>query len=362
VISSRLPAVSAAAVAALLLTSCAGEPQQVVGIDSLTVATLGAVTPAQQAFIDRLRELSEGSISVDLQENWQPSGGDSGSDEEALTTAVASGDVDVAWVTMRSLTAIGITGVDAIEAPLLIQTHAQQREVATGLAGEMMMRQLRETDIEGLAMLPGPQQFPVASGAPLLDIADWVGKTVEYAPGSNPDSVAALTISAFGATPSADGSAPVPDVVSGSVQAATANPADMAVGGATEAGPYLTANLPLWPQMSAIVMNRTVYERLSTRQSGFIEAAVERAQDLAMTPPDLTTPVTEACAAGVRFAIASADQVAAYQAAVQPIYDQLKADKEEGKIFDAIFEAVTRTVGVGSFPVAKACRWVAPAA
>jgi TRAP-type C4-dicarboxylate transport system substrate-binding protein len=361
VISSRLPAVSAAAVAALLLTSCAGEPQQAVGIDSLTVATLGAVSPAQQAFIDRLRELSEGSISVDLQENWQPSG-DSGSAEEALTAAVAAGDVDVAWVTMRSLTAIGITGVDALEAPLLIQTHAQQREVATGLAGEMMMRQLRETDIEGLAMLPGPQQYPVASGAPILDVADWAGKTVEYAPGSNPDSVAALTISTLGATPSADGSTPVPDVVSGNVQAATANPADMAAGGATKAGPFLTSNLPLWPQMSAIVINRDVYERLSTRQNGFIEAAVERAQDLAMTPPDIATVVTEACAAGVLFGIASADQVTALQAAVQPIYDTLAADKEEGKIFDAIQEAVTRTVGAGSFPVAKACRWVAPKA
>ena len=76
-IPSRLPAVAAAAVASLLLASCAGEQQQVVGIDSLTVATLGAVTPAQQAFIDRLRELSEGSISIDLQENWE-SGGDAG--------------------------------------------------------------------------------------------------------------------------------------------------------------------------------------------------------------------------------------------------------------------------------------------
>ena len=360
-ISSRLPAVSAAAVAALLLTSCAGEQQQAVGIDSLTVATLGAVTPAQQAFIDRLRELSEGSVSVDLQENWQPSG-DAGSPEEALTEAVAAGDVDVAWVTMRSLIAIGITGVDALEAPLLIQTHAQQREVATGVAGEMIMRQLRDTDIAGLAMLPGPQQFPVASGAPLLDIADWAGKTVEYAPGSNKDSIAALTIQALGGTPSADGSTPVADVVAGTVQAATANPADLVAGGATKDGPFITGNLPLWPQMSAIVINRSVYERLSTRQNGFLEGAVERARDLAMTPPDLATPLNEACAAGLLFGTATTDQVTAIQAAIQPIYDKLAKDKEEGKIFEAIQEAVTRTVGVGAFSVGKSCRWVPPAA
>jgi len=81
-----------------------------------------------------------------------------------------------------------------------------------------------------------------------------------------------------------------------------------------------------------------------------------------MTPPDLTTPVTEACAAGVLFGIASADQLAALKAAIQPIYDQLAKDKQEGKIFEAIQEAVTRTVGTGRFSVAKACRWKAPAA
>jgi TRAP-type C4-dicarboxylate transport system substrate-binding protein len=359
VIPSRLPAVAAAAVAALVLTSCAGQQQQAVGIDSLTVATLGSITPAEQAFVDRLTQLSEGSVSVDVEENWQPSGG-SGSNEEALTQAVAAGDVDVAWVTMRSLSAIGITGVDSLEAPLLIQTHAQQREVATGVAGEIMMRLLRGTDIEGLAMLPGPQQYPVASEAPLRDVADWAGKTVEYAPGSNEESVAALTIETLGATPSADGSSPVADVVAGSVQAATANPADLVAGGATEDGPFLTANLPLWPRMSAIIINRDVLERLSTRQHGFLEGAVERAKDLAMTTPDLSETLAEACDAGVLFANATSEQVAALTAAVQPIYDQLAKDKEEGKLFEAIQDAVTRTVGTGSFSVGKSCRWVPP--
>lgn len=327
----------------------------------MSVAVLGTVTPDQQAFVDRLAELSEGSITVDLQENWQPSGG-SANVEEALALAVEAGEVDVAWVTMRSVSAIGITGADALEAPLLIQTHAQQREVATGVVGEMIMRQFKETNVAALAMLPGPEQFPLASGAAILDVSDWAGKTVEYASGDNPDSIAALTIQAFGATPSADGSAPVADVLAGTVQAAIANPADLVAGGATKAGPFLTANLPLWPKMSAIVINRDVYERLSTRQNGFIDGSVVRAQDLAMAAPDLTTPVSEACAAGVRFGVATSDQVSAYQATIQPIYDKLSKDEQEGKIFAAIQDAIVRTVGNGSFPVAKACRWTAPAA
>ena len=54
--------------------------------------------------------------------------------------------------------------------------------------------------------------------------------------------------------------------------------------------------------------------------------------------------------------------MAAIQAAVQPIYDKLAKDKEEGKIFEAIQDAVTRTVGTGAFSVGKSCRWVPPAA
>jgi TRAP-type C4-dicarboxylate transport system substrate-binding protein len=150
--------------------------------------------------------------------------------------------------------------------------------------------------------------------------------------------------------------------VAGSVQAATANPADLVAGGATKDGPFLTANLPLWPQMSAIVINRDVLERLSTRQHGFVEGAVERAQDLAMTAPDVSATLTEACEAGVLFATATTEQVAALTAAVQPIYDKLAKDKEEGKLFEAIQDAVTRTVGSGAFSVGKACRWVAPEA
>ncbi|HEX7834442.1 MAG TPA: hypothetical protein VF479_03110, partial [Pseudolysinimonas sp.] len=276
--------------------------------------------------------------------------------------AVHDGDVDIAWVTVRSLRAIGLTGADSLEAPLLIQTHAQQREVATGLAGEIITREVKKLGVEALVMLPGPEQYPVASGAPLLDIADWVGKTVEYAPTESADSVAALGISAFGATPSTGGTTPVADVVSGAVPVATANPVDLVAGGATKEGPFLTANLPLWPRMSMVIINSDVLDRFSTRQHGFLEGAIERAQDLDMADPDQVTPVAEACDAGILFGVASADQLAAYRTAVQPIYDSLSTDKKEGTLFKAIQDAVSRSIGTGSFPVPKGCKWKAPEA
>lgn len=361
-LSSRLSGIAAVGILGLLVTSCVGEEQVVVGVDSLTVATLGAVTAPQQAFLDRLDELSEGDIAVDMQENWTPSGDSGGSNEEALTLAVAAGEVDIAWVTVRSLSAIGVTGIDALEAPLLIQTPEQQREVATGVAGELVTTKLRKTDIEGLSIFPGPLQYLVSNGAPILDVADWAGKTVEFTPGGNADSVIAETITTLGGTPSADGQDPVADLVSGNVQVATANPADLIAGGATATGPFMTGTFPLFPVMEMVIINRDVLERLSTRQHGFIEGAVERAQDLSMAEPDLATPVNEACAAGLFFGAASADQVAALTTAVQPIHDALAADKDEAKLLEAIQDAVKRNAGSGVLPVPSTCYWVAPAA
>jgi len=362
VLSSRLSGIAAVGILGLLLTSCVGEQEQVVGIDKLTVAMLGPVTEPQQAFLDRLDELSGGSISIDVQENWKPSGDASGSDEEALTQAVASGDVDIAWVTVRSLTTLGLKGIDSLEAPLLIQTPEQQREVATGLAGELVTKQLKNTPVAGLSMFPGPMQYLIAGGAPVVDVADWAGKTIGFAPGDNKHSAIADTITALKGTPAAQSDDPVGDVLSGSLQVATANPADLIDGGATATGPYLTSTYPLFPVMGMVIINRDVLGNLSTRQHGFIEGAVERAQDLSMADPDLATPVTDACAAGILFGSATADQVAALQNAVQPIYDALAADKSEAKLYEAVVEAVKRNSGSGVLPVPAACIWVAPPA
>jgi TRAP-type C4-dicarboxylate transport system substrate-binding protein len=361
VLSLRLSGIATVGVVGLLLTSCVPEEQVAIGIDSLTVATLGDVTEPQQAFLDRLDELSEGAIRVDMQENWTPSGGSGGSNEEALTAAVASGEIDIAWVTVRSLSAIGVTGIDSLEAPLLIQTPEQQREVATGLAGEIVMRQLKDTDIEGLSIFPGPLQYLVANDAPILDVADWAGKTVQFAPGGNEQSVVAETITTLGGTPTSDGQDPIADLLSGSVQVATANPTDLVSGGATATGPFMTGTFPLFPVMEMVIINRDVLDRLSTRQHGFIEGAVERAQTLSMAEPDRATPVNEACAAGLFFGIASADQFTALQTAVQPIQDALAADPKEAKLLEAIQDAVKRNTGSGALPVPSPCYWVAPA-
>ncbi len=359
-LSSRLSGLAAVGVLGLLLTSCVGEEQVVVGIDSLTVATLGDVTEPQQAFLDRLDELSEGAISVDMQDNWTPSGDDGGSREEALTAAVAAGEIDIAWVTVRSLSVIGVTGIDSLEAPMLIQTPEQQREVATGVAGEIVTRLLRETDVEALSIFPGPLQYLVANDAPILDVADWSGKTVQFTPGDNDQSVIAETITTLGGTPSADGQDPIADLVAGSVQVATANPADLVAGGATATGPFMTGSFPLFPVMEMVIINRDVLDRLSTRQHGFLEGAVERARDLSMAEPDLAAPVTEACAAGLFFGSATADQIAALHNAVAPVWDALSKDSEEARLFEAVSDAVKRNAGSGALPVPAACIWVPP--
>jgi TRAP-type C4-dicarboxylate transport system substrate-binding protein len=353
--SAPLGGIAALGALALVLSGCAGEEQTAVGVDELRIATLGTVTPSQQAFIDRMTELSEGTVSLDVTENWQPADG-GGSAEDALAKAVLAGEVDLAWITVRSLGAIGVDGVDSVEAPLLIQTHDQQRAVALGVPGEMIRMSLRTTGVAGLALLPGPTQYPVASGAPVIDVADWAGKTVQVSP-QNP--AEAATVEVLGATV-AEGTGTVADVVAGSTPVTTANPVDLVSGGAGEDGPFLTSNVALWPRMEMILINRDILDRLSNRQNGFLDASVVRAQDLAMAGTDLEETVKEACKADVTFGTATADQLVALNEAVQPVYDQLKSDPVEAKLLEAIQDVVQRNAGTGAFSVPKACRWVAP--
>lgn len=354
---SRLPGVAALGVLTFALTGCVGEAQTTSGVDTLHVAILGSITPAQQAFIDRMNELSEGTVKLDVKDNWKPADGSAGSDEDALAKAVLAGDVDIAWTTVRSLGALGIKGIDALETPMLVQTHDQQRAVALGVPGELISNSLRKTKVAALALIPGPEQYPVASGAPLLTVADWSGKTVQV---SGQNALEGQTMQTLGAT-AGDGTGTIADLVGGSIQATTADPSELVPGGATGTGPYMTANVALWPRMSIVLINRDVESALSNRQHGFVTGSVVRAQDIAMAEPDTAAVIKAACTAGIKFAIAKPDDVAALNAAVQPVYAKLADDPAESKLLDAIQDAVKKNAGTGALSVAKACRYTAPA-
>lgn len=354
-IRTRLSGIAALGAATLVLTGCAGDQQAATGVDTITIATLGTVSPSEQAFVDRMNELSEGTITIQITENWTGSGEDP--DEIALTKAVAAGEIDMAWVTIRSLAAIGADGIDALEAPLLVRTHDQQRAVALGVPGELITNSLRDTGVEGLALLPGPQLYATAAGAPLRDVADWAGKTVQVGVSSPAETAG---VEALGASPSTDGTGGAADVASGAVQAAAAGPAELVPAGAGKEGPFLTANVSLWPRMSMIVINDGVRDQLSSRQHGFVDGSVARAQTVAMAAPDTETVIAEACKAGVRFGIASADQLAALQEAVQPAYDALASDARDKRLLEAIQDVVKRNAGSGALSITKKCRWVAP--
>ena len=362
-LSSRLSGVAALGAVALLLSGCVGEEQTVVGVDELHVAVLGTITPAQQAFIDRMDELSEGSIVVDVQENWTPDGGGGDvSPEVALAQAVEAGDVDIAWVPVRALTAVGATGIDALEAPLLIQTHDQQRAVALGVPGEIIRNSLRNSGVTALAMLPGPQEYPVSSGDPMLDISAWSGKTVAVGVAGASNATQSATVEAFGATPTTPSGSVTAEVVDGGVAAGATDLEDFAAGALASTGPYMTANVPLWPRMSMIIANTDLLNRLSSRQHGFLDGSVVRAQDGAMAVPDEATPVATACAFGTVFAYATSDQKASLQDAAKSVYAALGKDPAEARLLEAIQEEVKQSAGFGYIPIDGACRWTAPAA
>ncbi len=102
---------------------------------------------AEQAALDLVAlapELSGGSISVS-----EPISGAADAAE-----LVRSGQVDLAILATREWSPLGVSSLDALEAPFLIDSDALAAAVATSDVADMAMAGLGELGVTGLAMWP----------------------------------------------------------------------------------------------------------------------------------------------------------------------------------------------------------------
>src|SRR5262249_55667070 len=72
------------------------------------------------AFIHRVRALSGGAIQITVISQW---GDFAPSNEAQVVHAVASGTVDLGWASSEVFDTIGVPGLRALSAPMLIDSH-----------------------------------------------------------------------------------------------------------------------------------------------------------------------------------------------------------------------------------------------
>jgi len=183
-------AVLAAATAAVLAACTSGPVGGKAGGDVAPV-TLRLGTPGQQgvpasddlehfaAVVDRL---SNGQIQVDIV--WDAPGTEVNRFDQRVAEMVIDGQLDLALVPARAWDELGVTTLQALQAPFLIDSDALMNEVITSDFVDEMLLGLRAAGVEGLALLPETLRHPVGFERPFLSLADFAGAKIR-APFSN---------------------------------------------------------------------------------------------------------------------------------------------------------------------------------
>ena len=253
--------------------------------------------------------------------------------ESTLVEAIASGDLDGGWPSTRAFANAGIPGLEAIEAPMTITSYAAQRALVSGPVADTVVEQLDGSGVVGLGLVVGPLRRPFAAESPLLGPTDWQGATFRVF--NSP--VQTDVVRAFGGEPVNLGFEWIDEIAAGTLRGAEFDIAQYASNGLTTEAGNVTANVVLWPKVFVLSVSQERFDSLTDEQRGWLrEAAGQATQASVDAEYDENTLAAELCARGVRFAMASDEQIAALRTAVAPVIDGLAADAESAPLLAEI--------------------------
>ena len=202
---------------------------------------------------------------------------------------------------------------------MLVDSHDVQDAVFAAGIPQRMLAAVDSADIVGLGVLPGPMKMVLGVQHPFLEPSDFVGATF----GTVDSALTNATLQALGATPR-----PLPitaglDGLDGYEQHA----ASIVGNHFPETAKYVTANLDLWPRPLVIVINRRRFEQLDHDQQHTLRAAASTAMADAASAAraDDANAAQSLCRDGIQLPLATSDQLTALRAAVQSVYDSLRA-------------------------------------
>lgn len=333
--------ISAALVLGLAVAACGGVgPADRAGGDVrvLKLATIDSVNNNGQsygpeAFVNQLAAVSGGHFKVEVQEVF---GDGAVTAESDLVKAIASGEVDGGWPSIRAFAGAGITGLRAVEAPFVLTSYAAERELVQGPVSQTLLAQLDGTGIKGLGLAVGPLRRPFAKGEPLLGPEDWQG--ISFRAFNSP--VQDDTIMALGATPAHMSFEWQDEMEAGRLHGAEFDVAQSHKSSLLVAD-QVTANVVLWPKVFVLSLSQKTYDTLSEQERGWVAEAASRATLASVDGDYDEAPLAEAlCDQGMRFPMATDAQVQALREQVAPVIEALAGDPVSGPLLAEI-----RTIG-----------------
>ena len=312
--------------------------------------------PAVAYFVNRVAELSDGELRIEVIDEW----GESATDfEQQIIRDVASGEVDLGWVGTRIFDTMDVMSFQALTAPMLIDSYPLQEAVIESEIPAQMLEALDPLGVVGLAVLADGLRKPIAVERPLLGPDDWSGITFQsFRSEGQSEAIRALgaqpTDVIFGALDEG--------LVNGEIQGFEKNLLVYQINAMTAHAPYITANVNLWPQTVAIFANSDRLAALSEKHREWLTTAAEDAAGLSSGLADQDAPmVANLCESGARFANASEADLTALREAFTPVYETLSQDSQTAEFIDQIESIKHSTPAGGGLAIPATCTGVVEA-
>jgi TRAP-type C4-dicarboxylate transport system substrate-binding protein len=310
------------ALSGALLSGCGASTNKATGARVakpvvLTLANPNAVDADVGEWMQAVERLSHGTVRIELRSDWRS---DEVQAERGTLRDVRAGRVDLAKIPARAWDTLGVKSLQALQAPLLVDSLELEQRVLTSALGAEMLAGVRAAGVEPVAVLPGPLRYPLGVTRDLVGAANYRGAQI----GSRPSAVAAATVSALGGRyveVAAGGS------LSG-LDGFDASLADVDIFGYDEQARSVTADVVLWPRAATIVANREAWERLALEQRAALTDAARAAVDPLMSNlRDFQRGgIQSLCKQRFTLVRAGSGGLAALRRAVEPVYRELEAD------------------------------------
>ena len=137
-------------------------------------------------FARQVEQLSDGSLR--LQIIWEGAdellGGYGPRADQEIAGLVQSGKLASALIPARAWDELGVTSLQALQAPFLVSTEELLEQIVQGEPAEEMLTGLDKAGVVGLTLLPEGLRHPVGFARPLLTPEDFAGAKIR-APLSN---------------------------------------------------------------------------------------------------------------------------------------------------------------------------------
>lgn len=268
--------------AAAACSSAHGSPDKSGGEAPMTLTLINSDNsdlngvPAVQRFIDRVRQLSGGTVTIKVRAlDWAQA-----NVEQHVVADVQADKAQLAWVGTRVWDTIGVNSFRALHAPMLVDSYAAEAAVLRSDLAAKMLAGVAGHGIVGLALLGDNLRYPAAAKRTLRAPADFRGLRF----GSYTSATQAADLRALGAKPVfAPASEREPFLQSGLLDAIEIDLKTYEDNAYAGVAPYVSLNLALWPRTTVLFANADALAMLSDQQEHWIRQASSDAAKYSLT-------------------------------------------------------------------------------